>query len=270
MRAAVVGYSDVAPRVEAGFGQRRSATKMPPALRVSDAQHPDILLDVTDLGGHRGSPVRSPHRWTILAARWGCVRYGYDPRVGAPAFEFARGTASDVDVAVRSARAAFLTWRDRPSSERAEVLYESARVVRQHAAELAETWRAPRRASRPLRSSRGSAWSRTTSSSTRVCWPLSADRRSIWAPSGTPTRVGNRSASLPTSCRGTVRCCSSAAPSHSRYRRWEHGLAKLPSSPPLGRSTRAPSDGGGRTASGRSQRRSRSWCGGRRSAGEPP
>lgn len=63
---------------------------------------------------------------------------GYDPRTAAAAFEFARGNATDVDVAVRSAREAFPAWRERSPAERAEVLFDGAQVVRRHAATLAE------------------------------------------------------------------------------------------------------------------------------------
>lgn len=63
---------------------------------------------------------------------------GYDPRVAAPAFAFARGDRADVDAAVRSARDAFPAWRERSPSERAQVLFDSAEVVLRHAGALAE------------------------------------------------------------------------------------------------------------------------------------
>lgn len=63
---------------------------------------------------------------------------GYDPRVARPAFAVARGTGADVDTAVRSAEVAGHDWRDRAPAERAAVLHEGARVVRRHAAALAE------------------------------------------------------------------------------------------------------------------------------------
>ncbi len=58
---------------------------------------------------------------------------GYDPRTATPAFEFARGNAADVDVAVRSAKEAFPAWRDRSPAERAQVLLDGAQVIRRNA-----------------------------------------------------------------------------------------------------------------------------------------
>ncbi|WP_051791616.1 aldehyde dehydrogenase family protein [Amycolatopsis jejuensis] len=60
-----------------------------------------------------------------------------DPSTGAVIAELGRGTETDIDRAVAAARRALPAWRARTPGERAAVLDEVARVVEDHAAELA-------------------------------------------------------------------------------------------------------------------------------------
>jgi aldehyde dehydrogenase (NAD+) len=60
-----------------------------------------------------------------------------DPATGEPLATVASGTAEDVDRAVAAARAAFPGWRDTRPEQRGRLLVEVARLIREHADELA-------------------------------------------------------------------------------------------------------------------------------------
>lgn len=60
-----------------------------------------------------------------------------DPATGDHLVEVAACSLRDVDLAVDAAKAAFLTWRDRLPIERGQVLYAWARLMREHAEDLA-------------------------------------------------------------------------------------------------------------------------------------
>ncbi len=61
-----------------------------------------------------------------------------NPATGEPLARYARGSTSDVDAAVRSARHAYESvWRDLPGSERAKYLFRIARLIQERARELA-------------------------------------------------------------------------------------------------------------------------------------
>ncbi|TYC56082.1 aldehyde dehydrogenase family protein [Rhodobacterales bacterium] len=62
----------------------------------------------------------------------------FDPGRGEAFAQFTNGSATDVDTAVESARSAFLgIWRKTAASERAQVLLQAARLIREHAECLA-------------------------------------------------------------------------------------------------------------------------------------
>ncbi|MEW5420286.1 aldehyde dehydrogenase family protein [Amorphus sp. 3PC139-8] len=61
----------------------------------------------------------------------------FDPGLGVQLAEVAEASSGDVDLAVASARKGFLEWRDVPPLERARVLKEIARILRDNARELA-------------------------------------------------------------------------------------------------------------------------------------
>lgn len=61
----------------------------------------------------------------------------FDPGRGRTLCEVADATAEDVDRAVEAARAGFLVWRDTQPLERARILKEIARILRDNARELA-------------------------------------------------------------------------------------------------------------------------------------
>ncbi len=60
-----------------------------------------------------------------------------NPATGEPLGSVPMGTATDVEDAVRAAKAAFPAWRDTPPLERARLLKRIATVLRDHAEELA-------------------------------------------------------------------------------------------------------------------------------------
>jgi aldehyde dehydrogenase (NAD+) len=60
----------------------------------------------------------------------------FDPRTAQPSFRIARGDGRDVEAAVGAAQAAFGAWRDRKPVERARILFEIARKVRERIAQL--------------------------------------------------------------------------------------------------------------------------------------
>jgi aldehyde dehydrogenase (NAD+) len=66
----------------------------------------------------------------------------FDPVTGKKIADVARGDASDVDVAVAAAKAAFPAWRDRRPIERGRILSEIAGKIRSHVKELAALERA--------------------------------------------------------------------------------------------------------------------------------
>jgi len=67
----------------------------------------------------------------------GCYVETLDPSTGRALGRVMVGNAADVDAAVAAARTGFEAWRDVAPLERAKVLREIARVVREHADELA-------------------------------------------------------------------------------------------------------------------------------------
>lgn len=87
----------------------------------------DVLPDHTDLylGGGWRAPVSGRYAET------------FNPGTGAVLASVADAGADDVDAAVAAARAGFLEWRDVAPLERARVLKEIARLLREHGDELA-------------------------------------------------------------------------------------------------------------------------------------
>lgn len=61
-----------------------------------------------------------------------------DPRSREVSYQIARGDAQDVEIAVRSAQAAFSPWRDRRPIERGRILTEIARLLRDRSPEICE------------------------------------------------------------------------------------------------------------------------------------
>ena len=61
-----------------------------------------------------------------------------NPATGDVVGEVPAGTAADADAAIRSAAAAFRTWRRTPAAERARLQHAAAALMREHADELAE------------------------------------------------------------------------------------------------------------------------------------
>ncbi|MGP4025908.1 aldehyde dehydrogenase family protein [Actinomadura sp. 3N407] len=59
-----------------------------------------------------------------------------NPATGEPLGRVPRGSAADVDAAVRAATAAFPAWRDTSATARAELITRWARLVREHETEL--------------------------------------------------------------------------------------------------------------------------------------
>jgi acyl-CoA reductase-like NAD-dependent aldehyde dehydrogenase len=55
-----------------------------------------------------------------------------DPATGAVLAGVPRGTAEDIDDAVRAAEAALPAWRDTSPATRGELLYRRAELVREH------------------------------------------------------------------------------------------------------------------------------------------
>ncbi|MBL6750691.1 MAG: aldehyde dehydrogenase family protein [Nevskia sp.] len=66
----------------------------------------------------------------------------FDPRTAQPSFRIARGDGRDIDAAVTAAQAAWAAWRDRKPVERARVLIEIARKVREQIQALSAIERA--------------------------------------------------------------------------------------------------------------------------------
>ena len=87
----------------------------------------DVLPDHTDLylGGDWRASVSGRYAET------------FNPGTGAVLASVADAAADDVDAAVAAARTGFLEWRDVPPLERARVLKEIARLLREHGDELA-------------------------------------------------------------------------------------------------------------------------------------
>lgn len=60
-----------------------------------------------------------------------------DPSTGTVTGHFAQGNAVDIDKAVHSAQQGFYTWRDLQPKDRARILYETARLIRENSDWLA-------------------------------------------------------------------------------------------------------------------------------------
>jgi acyl-CoA reductase-like NAD-dependent aldehyde dehydrogenase len=73
-----------------------------------------------------------------LEARSGETYPVLNPATGEEIARLPLGGEADVDRAVEAARNAFSAWSEKPASERANVLFGIARLVREHADELAE------------------------------------------------------------------------------------------------------------------------------------
>lgn len=75
----------------------------------------------------------------FVAPRSGVYVPSYDPTTAEPWYEFAQGDASDVDAAVRSAKAAFVNpaWRRMTQTERGKLVRRLGELVLQNADELA-------------------------------------------------------------------------------------------------------------------------------------
>ncbi|NVK32878.1 MAG: aldehyde dehydrogenase family protein [Rhodobacteraceae bacterium] len=74
----------------------------------------------------------------LIPSNGGEMMESFDPGRGVAFAEFSNGTASDVDEAVESARAAFqTTWRKTPAAERAQILNKAAQLIRANAEQLA-------------------------------------------------------------------------------------------------------------------------------------
>ena len=87
-------------------------------------------------------PVLPAHRQLYYAGTWhepvnGGKSLTFDPGRGVELGEVAEASTVDVDRAVVAARAGFLEWRDVPPLERARVLKEIARILRDNGRELA-------------------------------------------------------------------------------------------------------------------------------------
>ena len=82
-----------------------------------------------DHGLYYGGAWQAPRRGTRLDS--------YNPSTGEKLATIASGAADDVADAVAAARAGFEVWRKVPPAKRAATLYEMARIIRDHADELA-------------------------------------------------------------------------------------------------------------------------------------
>lgn len=87
-------------------------------------------------------PTLPAHRGLYYGGSWhdpvvGKVMPTFDPGRGAILCNVAESTAEDVDKVVAAARAGFVVWRDTPPLERARILKEIARILRDNARELA-------------------------------------------------------------------------------------------------------------------------------------
>jgi aldehyde dehydrogenase (NAD+) len=74
-------------------------------------------------------------KWT--PARAGATFETRNPATGEPLATYAKGTAADVDAAVRAAAAAFKSWRLVPAPKRGEILFRAGQLLAEHKEQLA-------------------------------------------------------------------------------------------------------------------------------------
>ncbi|HET8630318.1 MAG TPA: aldehyde dehydrogenase family protein [Thermomicrobiales bacterium] len=74
-------------------------------------------------------------KWT--PARAGATFETRNPATGEPLATYAKGTAADVDAAVRVAAAAFKSWRLVPAPKRGEILFRAGQLLAEHKEQLA-------------------------------------------------------------------------------------------------------------------------------------
>ena len=89
------------------------------------------MSELTDLQNYVGGAWVTPRATGRLDV--------FDPSDGSVIAHVPRSNAEDVDIAVRAARKAFLTWREVPISDRARLMLSFRHVVDEHSEELARS-----------------------------------------------------------------------------------------------------------------------------------
>ena len=82
-------------------------------------------------------PAKACHFWGGAWHAGGPNLVSHNPSTELPLGEFALGGSAEIDAAVQSAHRAFPSWSSTPPLERAQRLRLAARIVRDHALELA-------------------------------------------------------------------------------------------------------------------------------------